>query len=199
MIYFYTYGFNSSLGCNTFINLKQGLDITPIELEYYNNGLFMDNIELLTKQIKEHIHQYGIESFAFIGNSLGAFYLSQIASFAIQDDYYPKPLACFLFNPVNNPLLQLKKYIGRNHNTTTNQTFDFTQEAFDSYQCYLSPHGESEESISRFVFIALEDELINANDSIAYWQHTAQVHTFHGRHKIYDFTPFKSIIHGFHP
>lgn len=201
MLYFYTYGFHSSLNCDAYKRLCSGLEIAPVQLEYANGGLFTDNIKWLKKQILNYLNTHFEKpqntQFCYIGNSQGAFYLSQLAAFSASDVTFPKPSALFLFNPVRDPILQLTKYIGDNLNTTTNTHFEFSKAALHSYKSAINHAGSTQDSIKRYVFIALQDELINAQDSIKYWQDTSSIITFEGGHKIYDFTPFAKILREF--
>lgn len=222
MLYFYTYGFHSSLNCDAYKRLCDGLKINPVQLEYANGGLFLDNIKWLKEQILNYLNaNFKTDSklsanfsnqkvinnetfepknyppFCFIGNSQGAFYLSQLAAFSEIDKSFPKPRALFLFNPVRDAILQLTKYIGDNLNTTTNTHFDFSNAALQSYKNALNHAGNTKDSIARYVFIALQDELINAQDSIKYWQDSSEIFTFNSGHKIYDFSPFAKVLREF--
>lgn len=218
--FFYSHGFHSSLNCAVYDKICKAFKIAPYQLVYDNGGGFKPNLLELKKQFLAHLERHNnIESkpdsmpkdksnttksaplkpnlessaFVFIGNSLGAFYLWQLALFA-KDLALPHPKAIVLFNPVLEPLSQLEKYINKPQtNATTNASFCLDKAAWQSYA--ESKRVPLEKDIKSLVFIAKDDELINSNVSSAYWQcHASKVVLIEGGHKIRDFTPFRDDI-----
>lgn len=195
MEYFYSYGFHSSTNCETYQKICAGLKLNPIELSYDNGGDFHTNLTMLCEQLTAHINERKINTFGFIGNSLGAFYLSQLAFLANLKKSIPLPKKLIMFNPVVTPLTQLKKYANKIQiNTTTSQAFTFPLCSLESYKDAPLPSVQSTQNIECFVCLGINDELININDTQQYWQDYAHIITFEGGHKVKDFSPFQNLI-----
>lgn len=190
MQYFYSHGFHSSRDCQTYKRLCRGLDIAPSQLVYDNGADFYTNLRSCKSQLQNCIESN--TRFGFIGNSLGAFYLWQLTLFAPTLNI-PTPHTLILFNPVLDPLAQLKKYINQPQiNTTTHQSFTLTYDSWASYAHSL--RMPLAEQIQCIVCLSLDDELIDVQISKAYWQHYARIITNEGGHIITDFVPFKNIL-----
>lgn len=197
MQFFYSHGFHSSLHCQAYCRISQGLDITPFQLVYDNGGDFMANLHSLKEQFLSELKQQ--EPFCFVGNSLGAFYLWQLTLFAPYFEI-PSPQAMMLFNPVLNPLAQLEKYINKPQtNTTTQKAFTLTLESWQSYAHALQVPPRKDIKIC--VCISQNDELINPRISQAYWQNYAEILHSQSGHSIADFSPYKepfnALLQGF--
>lgn len=169
----------------------------PFQLVYDNGGDFMINLHSLKEQFLSEFQKQ--ESFCFIGNSLGAFYLWQLVLFAPYLEI-PTPQAMMLFNPVFEPLAQLEKYINKPQlNTTTQKEFTLTLKSWQSYAHALKTPPSND--IKIYVCISQNDELINPRISQAYWQNYAQILLSQSGHSIADFSPYKesfiALLQGF--
>ncbi|TLD81073.1 hypothetical protein LS68_006315 [Helicobacter sp. MIT 05-5293] len=196
MEYFYSYGFHSSIKCETYQKLCAGLRLNPIELSYDNGGDFQTNLTRLCNQLTTYINERKISSFGFIGNSLGAFYLSQLTFLANDSkDSIPLPKKLIMFNPVVTPLTQLRKYADKIQiNTTTSESFAFPLCSLESYKEARLPSAQLTQNTECFVCLGINDELIDINDTQRYWHNYARIITFEGGHKVKDFAPFREII-----
>lgn len=190
MQYFYSHGFHSSRDSQAYKRLCCGLDIEPQQLVYDNGTDFYTNLYSCKSQLQNCIESN--MPFGFIGNSLGAFYLWQLTLFAPTLSI-PTPHTLILFNPVLEPLVQLKKYINQPQiNTTTHQSFTFSYDSWVSYAHSL--RMPLAKQIQCIVCLSLDDELIDVQVSKAYWQHYARIVMIEGGHIITDFSPFKQTL-----
>lgn len=192
MQFFYSHGFHSSQNSLSYKGICAGLNLAPLELIYENGGDFRANLQACKSQLIEHKFR---PPFGFIGNSLGAFYLWQLILHA------PKlnialPEVFILFNPVFEPLSQLKKYINiPQSNSTTGAGFSLSRKNWQSYAHALRTPMPS--AIRTLVFLSVDDERIDGSISEAYWGEYAQIRHIQGGHIISDFSALYADVHSF--
>ncbi|STQ86773.1 hypothetical protein LS73_007030 [Helicobacter muridarum] len=210
---FYSHGFHSSRNCLSYLRICEGLKVSPIQLIYDNGADFRENLFMLKNQL---LDSNPSKHFGFIGNSLGAFYLWQLMLYS-SELKIPMPSTFIFFNPVFEPLAQLKKYIDIPQiNTTTQDTFTLTRANWESYAHYLCmPLSRNanrqdnhisksiENNIDKFseyggiVCFSYGDKLIDWHVSQAYWKNHANILHIQGDHVIVDFTPLLESIRPF--
>lgn len=190
MLLFYSHGFHSSLDCEAYKRLCVGLNIAPKQVIYDNGGDFSLNLNHCAHQILSVLNARN--DFGFIGNSLGAFYLWQLSLFANSLNL-PLPRYLVLFNPVLEPLSQLKKYIDKPQmNATTHTPFTLARAQWESYA--LALRMPLPKSIQCYVVLSKNDELIDVELSRVYWQQYAHIIEHEGGHVIADFAPFSHLL-----
>ncbi|WP_276896453.1 YqiA/YcfP family alpha/beta fold hydrolase [Helicobacter japonicus] len=196
MEFFYSHGFHSSKDSISYKRICEGLGIAPFELIYDNGGDFMINMQSLATQLKTYKQDFALNTpFGFIGNSLGAFYLWQLILFAKQLDI-PLPHSLVFFNPVFEPLAQLKKYIDKPQNISNTQShFTLSKVHWQSYA--LALRTPMPQDIRTIVCLSMNDERIDSSISQAYWQYYAQILYMEGGHIITDFKPLYTHLHSF--
>lgn len=185
MKFFYSHGFHSSKKSITYQRICSGLDIMPLEITYDNGGDFRINLQNMKEQLLSQLNEN--ESFSFIGNSLGAFYLWQLILNA-ESLGIPLPHTLIIFNPVFEPLGQLKKYIDKpqlNHTSKLPFTLSFSH--WESYAYAL--RLPMPDAIRTVVCLCEGDEIIDMGVSRAYWRHYAQIIHLQGGHIIDNFEP----------
>ncbi len=184
MKHFYLHGMHSAKGCKRYHLLCSAFsELDIIDLEYLVNKNCEWNLDSLHTQISSHLCDG--EKFSFFANSLGAFYAMAFGVFV------KKASVSFLFNPVINPYIQLKKHLGLHKNNTTQNTFIFSKENLESYKNFIAIPD------SRLVvFLANNDELIDSNESRKYFANHNNIHIvdFCGNHNVRDFKPFRAQI-----
>ncbi|MCH5313055.1 MAG: hypothetical protein J1E28_01465 [Helicobacter sp.] len=186
MEFFYSHGFHSSKQSLSYERICKGLQIAPLELIYENGGNFVTNLHNLATQFKMHKQTLSSAPFGFIGNSLGAFYLWQLILHSSELEL-SLPHTFVLFNPVFEPLSQLKKYIDKpQHISNTNATFTLSLAHWQSYALALRTPMPK---IRTIVCLAHNDERIDRDISQAYWQHYGEILHIQGGHIIADFAP----------
>ena len=187
MQFFYSHGFHSSKDSLAYQRICEGLHLKPLQLVYDNGGDFRTNLQSCKEQLMVYKPTM---PFGLIGNSLGAFYLWQLMLYA---DTLNVPLPCvfIFFNPVFEPLGQLKKYIDKPQiNSTTQQHFTLCDKHWESYAFALRlPIPNTISNINGVVCLSESDELIDGSISQAYWQHYAKIVHLQGGHIITDFAP----------
>ena len=96
----------------------------------------------------------------FVGTSLGAFYASQLAEY-FYEKYAAAPI---LLNPCHNPFEIMDDALGQHTNYVTEKTFEFRQQALDSYRNIPFIHAEND--MPRFILLNMDDELIDAQQTV---------------------------------
>lgn len=194
---FYSHGFHSGKDSITYQRIRDGLGVVPLQLVYDNGGDFRHNLYTLKTQLNNYIATTSTATFGFIANSLGAFYLWQlilhIASRQKCEEKHLMPRTLVLFNPVFEPLWQLKKYIDKpEYNTSTRETFTLTRNHWESYAYAL--RTSMPKHIRTIVCLSKNDELIDIDMTRAYWRLYAEIMQIQGGHIITDFAPLSACL-----
>ncbi len=141
------------------------------QIGYDSAGSFEDNFTSLKAQVN-------MPAKYFVGTSLGAFYASKLAEH-FYTEYAAAPI---MLNPCHNPFAIMHEALGQHTNYVTNQTFEFTKQALDSYRDI--PFIDEQITMPRYVFLNMDDELIDAHETTRLYGHRLNLMSFpHGGHR----------------
>lgn len=160
MLLLHIHGFNSSPASATLRALRRAFPHAE-GLAYPSWGFFQDNLALLRRQAVERSRE---RPFLLTGSSLGGFYASQLAALL--------GCNCALFNPVVDPAVSLRRFLGPNTNFHTGQTWDFTPAMLQSYAMFPDTRPLP---LRRLVVLGRKDTLLNPAEAYAYWRHCAEI------------------------
>ena len=181
---FYIHGFNSSASNNLAksIELESIFQDSTVATLDYDSGKTADEIiERLATDAETHIRRSDHQDIPelFIGTSLGGFFADILAEKLGGN--------AALFNPCFAPSKMLAQFVGENTNYGTGKRYIFTDKALASYQ-----NHERRYSSPKAVFVAKEDEQLNANEMIEHYEGHARIVTIEGGHRIASFAPYAS-------
>lgn len=172
----YIHGFNSG---------GKGNDKAEMLAERFGNVVTFnlphspdDAIQMLVDEILES----EIDDLVLVGTSLGGFYAHHLSkTFGIK---------AVLINPSLDPSTTLTRQIGRLKNFTTGVEYDFTQSDVDQLaKYYVKPDAMR---VPTIVAVDLDDEVLDANATIAAFQKHAKLLVFKGGN--HRFTHMSSIL-----
>ncbi len=135
------------------------------QIGYDSAACFEDNFISLQQQV-DRPAKY------FAGTSLGAFYASKLAEF-FYDTYAAAPI---MLNPCHNPFEIMAEALGQYTNFVTNESFEFTQQALNSYRNI--PFIDMHHNIPRYVLLNMDDELIDARETNKLYAHRVKMVSF---------------------
>lgn len=167
----YIHGFASDKNSSTFSRILEAYP-KAIALEYSSEKLFEENMQSLLAQIA------GFDDIVFVGSSLGGYYAMQLS---IAAKAYCR---CVLINPCVNPSESLKKYIGKQLNFQTNEYFDFTLEATQSYPPLAMPSYSGTPTV---VLLAKDDEVLDYKTAESLLKPYTQIDYITGGHRLSDY------------
>jgi hypothetical protein len=148
--------------------LERAFGMPVRQLAYDSSAPFDANLATLQAQLDQ-------PPLFFVGTSLGAFYASRLA------EYYPHAVPVML-NPCHNPAVVLQSSAGRHTNFATGETFELSAAAIASYRDI--PMIDSRRSLPRWILLNMDDELIDAHQTLALYRDAVEVITFeHGGHR----------------
>ena len=167
MKYFYIHGFNAT-GKTTAKLLSKVLETKVEVLAWDCTKPFNENFENMLKILKKES-----DDFLLIGSSMGGFYANSLANELCVN--------CVLFNPVIEPKEVLKRF-------QKEAAEILTDELINSYE------GKEDKILSRVVVVGLNDEVLNPQKTIEYWQGKCNLITTNDGHEIKDFAVVKEDI-----
>jgi len=107
----------------------------------------------------------------FVGTSLGVFYASKLAEL-----FYEQGAIPVLLNPCHNPAFTFQGRTGQHTNFITGEGFELNEQAIVSYRDV--PFIDRSTTISRWLFLNLDDGLIDANETRLLFEKVLKVFTF---------------------
>ncbi len=120
----------------------------------------------------------------FIGSSLGGFIAMYLAKL-----YNTK---CILLNPATNATQTIEKYLGKNQNFVTQKEYILTAENIQKLQKYALSDIED---IDIKCFVNLDDETIDAKETLAFFENKKTVVCFpEGGHRFSEIEKVKNDI-----
>ena len=169
----YIHGFNSCAASRTLGLLREVFPQTAA-LEYPSGGSFSENLAALRTQAENVSTGCAATSpLVLAGASLGGFYAAQLGSLL--------GTPCLLLNPVIQPALALRPFVGTQIHYYSGEGWEFTLAACQSYAAAPDPRSVC---LPRLVVIGLADDLLDPAASLAYWQQDARIHTTADGHSI---------------
>ncbi len=173
----YIHGFNSMGGGEKFKKLKQLFSDIEMYSPSYDSADF-DSIEKLMDGITP------VDNMLFIGNSLGGYVAMYLA--------HKYNAHCILLNPTTNPIKSLTPFIGKNINFASNKEYDFTNENLNKLKKYKIKNLDT---LSIYVYVTLDDDLINPHETIAYFKGIKKVNVLEkGGHRFSNIEDIKDDI-----
>jgi uncharacterized protein len=119
--------------------------------------------------VSEYVRSVTDHPIIFTGTSLGGFYANYFAQ------RFDCP--CVLVNPAFNPGESLRKSLGEHKNYATGLPFELTQDHLDRWTTMLNDTTDTNGALIN-LFIALDDEVIDADQMIAAFPHYRYRKTF---------------------
>ena len=173
----YIHGFNSCAASRT-LGLLREVFPQAAALEYPSGGFFAENLTALRAQVEALYGPSCTSSgtrppLVLAGASLGGFYAAQLGCLL--------GAACLMLNPVIQPALALRPFVGPQRHYYSGEEWEFSLAACQSYAAAPDPRRLS---LSRLVVIGLADDLLDPAESLAYWQQDARIHTTSDGHSI---------------
>jgi uncharacterized protein len=119
--------------------------------------------------VDAHVRRVNDYPVVFVGTSLGGFYAN----------YFAQRFDCpsVLVNPAFDPGQSLSKFLGEHKNYATGLPFELTQAHLDKWTEMRIPSNEVNGALIN-LFIALDDEVINAEQMIKAFPHYRYRKTF---------------------
>ena len=166
MKYYYIHGLKSN-GRFSSNKLREVLQSDVELLDWKDEIFYHYNMEILHKQLKDK------EDYILIGSSLGGFYAMQLANtFSVP---------CVLFNPVIYPKKSFEK---------VKDKYNINEDIVNSYP----DKPDKQILIPRLIVVGKNDEILDPNDAINYWNNKCNLLITEDKHHIENFKPFKQVI-----
>lgn len=175
--YVYIHGFNSFKNSSSLNRLQKAINKDVYGPGYDSSAPFSENIESLIDQVQN------LDDIVILGSSLGGFYAEQL-QYRLDRT---KTIACIMFNPVIDPVTQLRQFLGKNTNFATGKEYYFSETALKSY---VSAVDTRSRTIPRVIYLAEEDEVLDSNLTREYWKDNAHIIEIKGGHQVEDYQPF---------
>lgn len=121
---FYIHGFNSGIKPDKIAELTRLLKYQIIGLTFDSSMSYPSNMRSLEDQIARHTDPYK-DYYGIMGASLGGFYAQMLGS--------KLGAMVIMLNPSLHPKETLKRYLGKNTNFVSGQTYELTQNTIDTY------------------------------------------------------------------
>ncbi len=151
--------------------LEVALKLPVKQIGYDSAGCYADNIAALRAQVDT-------PAGFFVGTSLGGFYAARLAEY-YYDEFAAPPI---MLNPCHNPFAIMHEALGQHINYVTNQTFEFTRQALESYRDV--PFMDEKIHMPRYVLLNMDDELIDAHETKGLYGQKLKLISFpHGGHR----------------
>lgn len=179
MIIYYVHGFNSGPNSSTGKKLvKEFPDDSVKILAYDSSSPFEENLTLLAERIAKDSDSG--EDAIIVGASLGGYYAAWLAEkFA---------LPAVLINPVYSPAEILGKFVGENASFEDGHKWELTKDLVGSYKpLELVNHR----SYPKIVLIGKNDDVIDPEKNISFWQGKGKIVETDDGHSIASFEPIK--------
>ena len=149
-------------------------------------------IEQLEQLVERTLAELENQHLTLIGSSLGGYYAIYLA--------HKYGLKAILINPAVQPYIDLEKYLGKNTNTHTGETFTFTQEHVEELKRY---DIETIQRPERFLLmVQTADEVLDYHHAVDKFPHSTQIVQAGGSHGFDEFDQmipqvldFAGIIH----
>jgi predicted esterase YcpF (UPF0227 family) len=172
VLIFYIHGFNSGPKPSKAIEINEIVSANLITLSYDSSFECLYNINDLIYQVKDALGEkenlspllasesnvnfdpllnQKNEDIIFMGTSLGGFYAKRLA------EYFRT--YCVMINPVIDPIMELRRFIGDHVNFVTGKQYRFTEKTLFSYQAYRKTSTYS----PTLIFVSSCDELLSNN------------------------------------
>lgn len=186
MAIFYIHGFGSCASANH----KKRLELETIfpreivyMLDYDSASPYEANLRVMLDLAREG----GGDTPLFIGTSLGGLYARVIR------EHHGSPWAsCAVFNPVTDPVNLLQGRVGWNMSYCTGSKFLLSQEVAMSYADYLEPVNA--DGSQDTVFIAKEDEVLDADEMVRHFTGKAKIVMIPGGHRVESLMPHAAAL-----
>jgi predicted esterase YcpF (UPF0227 family) len=123
----------------------------------------------VTSMVYDYVRSVKDYPIIFMGTSLGGFYANY---FAQKFD-----CKCVLVNPAINPGQSLSKALGENKNYASGLTFELTQQHLDKWNAMTDDIIDVDGALIN-LFVALDDEVIDAEKMLAAFPHYHYRKTF---------------------
>jgi predicted esterase YcpF (UPF0227 family) len=134
----------------------------------YSPDLPIDAFEVID-MVADYVRSVKDYPIIFSGTSLGGFYANYFAQ------KFDCP--CVLINPAINPSQSLSKALGENKNYASGLTFELTQQHLDRWAAMKADNNDINGALIN-LFIALDDEVIDAQQMLAAFPHYKYLKTF---------------------
>lgn len=181
----YIHGFNSSGNAKKSQILREAIEKSAPEIEYYSPTLMHDPIKSMQELQSDLDQQKEKFRFCFVGSSLGGFYSIYLAH------RYPNSKAV-LINPTTNPWETMHHYCGDYVNDTTGERFSVTSEfvtSLENFKCENIVHPE------RFLLLLqTDDDVIDYRVAQKVFVNSSQIIRTGGGHQFSDFSKILSEV-----
>ncbi len=152
LVYFHGFGSSGNSDKSQALKDKFGED------NVWSPDLPIDATEVI-HMVTEYVHSVKDYPIIFMGTSLGGFYANYFAQ------KFDCP--CILINPAINPGQSLTRALGENKNYASGLTFELTQQHLDKWTVMADSILDDVNGALINLFVALDDEVIDAEKMIA--------------------------------
>jgi predicted esterase YcpF (UPF0227 family) len=145
-----------------------------LKIKFGDNNVYSPDLPLdadeVTKMVSEYVHSVNDYPVIFVGTSLGGFYANYFAQ------KFDCP--CVLVNPSVNPGKSLSKHLGVHKRYNSDLSFELTQDHLDKWSSMSDDVSNDSNGKLINLFIALDDDVINAKDMLDAFPHYNYLKTF---------------------
>ena len=162
LVYFHGFGSAGNSAKSQALKARFGDD------NVWSPNLPLDAFEVID-MVADYVRSVKDYPIIFSGTSLGGFYANYFAQ------RFDCP--CVLVNPAFNPGQSLSKSLGQHNNYATGLPFELTQNHLDKWNAMKADNTDINGALIN-LFIALDDEVIDAQQMLAAFPHYKYLKTF---------------------